>query len=91
MVEYKLQSISLLIKISLSVTNSPETQEETSEIKKISYHKVLDVNLMILELIKERNLVLKLTQENLIKNSVQDCLPYILNYHGLCYYFSSLL
>ena len=91
MVEYKLQSISLLIKISLSVTNSPETQEETSEIKKISYHKVLDINLMILELIKERNLVLKLTQENLIKNSVQDCLPYILNYHGLCYYFSSLL
>ena len=31
-----------------------------------------------------------LTQENLIENSIQDCLPYILNYHGLCYYFFSL-
>ena len=31
-----------------------------------------------LELIKKRNLVLELTQENLIENSVQDCLPYIL-------------
>ena len=44
-----------------------------------------------LELIKERNLVLGLTQENSIENSIQDCLPYILNYYGLCYYFSSLL
>jgi len=34
---------------------------------------------MILELIKERNLVLGLTQVNSIENSVQDCLPYILN------------
>ena len=25
-----------------------------------------------------------LTQENLIENSVQDCLPYILKAHGLC-------
>ena len=31
-----------------------------------------------------------LTQENLIENSVQKCLPYILNYDGPCYYFSSL-
>ena len=31
-----------------------------------------------------------LTQENLIENSIQDCLPYILNYYGLCYYFFSL-
>ena len=33
---------------------------------------------------------IELIQENLIENSVQYCLPYILNYHGLCYYFSSL-
>ena len=26
-----------------------------------------------------------LTQENLIENSVQNCLPYILNYHSLYY------
>jgi len=32
-----------------------------------------------------------LTQENSIENSVQDCLPYILNYHSLYYYFFSLL
>jgi len=35
-------------------------------------------------------LCIGLTQENLIENSVQDCLSYILNYHGPCYYFSSL-
>jgi len=28
---------------------------------------------------------IRLTQENLIENSVQDCLPYILQPHGLCY------
>jgi len=43
MVEYKPQSISLLIGISLSVTDNPETQEETSEMKKISYHKALEL------------------------------------------------
>ena len=31
-----------------------------------------------------------LTQGNLIENSVQDCLPYILKPHGLCYSTSSL-
>ena len=30
---------------------------------------------MTLGLIKERNLILVLTQKNLIENSVQDCLP----------------
>jgi len=39
-----------------------------------------------LGLIKEKNLVLGLTQENSIENSIQDCLPYILKPHGLCYY-----
>jgi len=34
---------------------------------------------------------IKLIQENLIENSVQDCLPYIMNYHSLYYYFPSLL
>jgi len=30
------------------------------------------------------NLVLGLTQENSIENSVQDCLPFIPKLHGLC-------
>ena len=34
-------------------------------------------NSMILRLIKERNLVLELTQENSIENSIQNCLSYI--------------
>ena len=38
-----------------------------------------------LELVKKVNLVLGLTQENSIKNSLQDCLPFILKAHGLCY------
>ena len=37
-----------------------------------------------LELIKEENLILGLIQENLIENSIQDCLPYILLAHSLC-------
>ena len=39
---------------------------------------------MTLGLIREGNLVLGLTQENSIENSVQDCLLYILKVHGLC-------
>ena len=39
---------------------------------------------MTLKLIKERNLVLELTQENSMENSVQNSLPYILIIHGLC-------
>jgi len=43
MVEYKPRSISLLIGISLFVTNSPETQEEANKMKKFSYHKALEL------------------------------------------------
>jgi len=35
-------------------------------------------NLKTLGLVNEKNLVLGLTQENSIENSVQNCLPYIL-------------
>ena len=38
--------------------------------------------LQTLELIKRKNLVLELTQENSMGNSVPDSLPYILNPHG---------
>jgi len=30
---------------------------------------------------------IRLTQENLIKNFVQNCLSYILGFHSPCYYF----
>ena len=33
---------------------------------------------------------IRLTQENLIENSVQDCLPYILKPYSLCYYYFGL-
>ena len=37
-----------------------------------------------LGLINKKNLVLELIQENLIENSIQDGLPYILITHSLC-------
>jgi len=58
-------------------------------VDKLVQYKLLNCyNSIILELIKERNLVLRLIQENLIENSVQDGLPYILITHGL---FSTIL
>ena len=47
-------------------------------------------NSKTLKQVNGKNLILRLIQENSIENSIQDCLPYILNYHGLCYYFSNL-
>ena len=47
-------------------------------------------NLKTLGLVNKKDPVLELTQENLIENSVQDCLPYILKSHGPCYYYFSL-
>ena len=41
-------------------------------------------NSKILELVIKKNLVLELIQENLIENSVQNCLPYILITYGSC-------
>ena len=40
--------------------------------------------LKTLELIKRKNLILGLIQENSIENSIQDCLSYILVSNGLC-------
>ena len=47
-------------------------------------------NSKTLEQVNGKNLILRLTQKNSIENSIQDCLPYILNYHGSCYYFPNL-
>ena len=73
----------------ISVTQSCNIIEEHKRI--VLYHiSIKCYDSIILGLIKERNLILELTQENSIENSVQDCLPYILNYNGLYYYLSSL-
>jgi len=56
-------------------------------------HMLYDVifpELLQLKTLKWINLVLGLTQENSIENSIQAHLPYILNYNSPCYYFSSL-
>jgi len=39
---------------------------------------------------KMKTCIRVLIQENSIENSVLNCLPYILNSHGLCYYYFSL-
>jgi len=39
---------------------------------------------------QEKKPYIGFTQENLIENSVLDCLPYILNSHSPCYYYFSL-
>ena len=38
---------------------------------------------------QEKEPCIGFTQENSIENSVQECLSYLLNDDGLCYYFSS--
>ena len=45
---------------------------------------VLCYKLKTLEWVNEKNLVLGLTQENSIENSVQNCLPYILKPNCPC-------
>ena len=57
------------VTITHNVTPHPLSK---SKIKPSLYYE-----LKILELVKENNLVLKLIQENLIENSVQDHIPYI--------------
>ena len=39
---------------------------------------------------QEKKPCIGFTQENSIKNSILNCLPYILNPHSLCYYYFSL-
>ena len=39
---------------------------------------------------QEKETCIGLIQENSIENSIQDCLPYILKPHGVCYYYFSL-
>ena len=39
---------------------------------------------------QEKEPCIRFTQENLIENSVLNCLSYILNPYSLCYYYFSL-
>jgi len=50
-------------------------------------YSIMCYNSKTLELVNKKNLVLGLTQENLIENSVQNCLPYIQIPNGLCELF----
>jgi len=50
-------------------------------------HLTIYYKLKPLELDKRKNLILGLTQENSIENSVQDCLSYIQIPNGLCELF----
>ena len=40
---------------------------------------------------QEEEPCIEFTQENLIEDSIQNCLSYILKSHGLCNYYFSLL
>ena len=57
--------------------------------KKDGCHRRQYYKLQTLELVKRINLVLRLTQENSIENSVQDYLPYMQIPNGLCKLFLS--
>jgi len=54
-------------------------------------NQVLILQTQVLRVVQVNEPCIGLTQENLIEKSVQTHLPFILNYNGLCYYFSSLL
>jgi len=54
------------------------------------YSKSVVLQTQVLKVRQVNEPCIGLTQENSIKNSVQDCLPYILQPHGLCYSTFSL-
>ena len=55
--------------------------------KKLIFQKHVMLQLKDLRISQWKKSYIVLTQENSIENSIQDFLPYILNYHGPCYYF----
>jgi len=52
--------------------------------------KILVLQTQVLRVEQVDKPYIRLIQENSIKNSVQECLSYILNNDDPCYYFSSL-
>jgi len=79
-----MQLIILIFHIGTNFLRKKETPSSNSSCEVRCY------KLRTLELVKRKNLVLGLTQENSMENSVQDCLSYILKPHGLYYTTSSL-
>jgi len=78
--------VTVLLYISQShVTQLCDTVKNIKGSRIDNYYK-----LKTLELVKKINLVLGLIQENLIENSVQNCLPYIPETDGLCHTTISL-
>jgi len=61
---------------------------KTSNKKKLWLKTLVNLGYMLqsqdLRVGQEKKPYIGFTQENLIENSVQDCLPYILKPHGLC-------
>ena len=79
--------VTVLLHISQShVTQLCDTERNIKDSEIDDYYK-----LKTLELVKKINLVLELIQENLIENSVQDCLHYIPETDSLCHTTISLL
>ena len=83
------------------VVNSEFTEKQRFKLKKIErpiYVRNIDSSFNKEELLQTQVLrakqankpCIRLTQENSIESSVQDCLSYILDYHGPYYYFFSL-
>ena len=64
--------------------NRKENEKKLSLLPVILTYNLLQTQVLRVEQVNEP--CIGLTQEN----SVQNCLPFILNYNGLCYYFSSL-
>jgi len=64
------------------------TNMKTSNKKKLWLKALVNLGYMLqsqdLRVGQEKKPCIGFTQENLIENSVQDCLPYILKPHGLC-------
>jgi len=74
------------------IKNNEEKSEFVEDfIRRFRNFDIVDITDKVLQIqnlrvgFKKMNLVLGLTQENSIENSLQDCLPFILKAHSPCY------
>ena len=81
------QSVTLYTRVTRAILNHTSIREYRQQFFLVEY---ICYDSKTLELINEQNLILGLTQENSIENSVQNCLSYILKPHGLYNYYFSL-
>ena len=77
-----------MLQILLAARKGVKEEEETAIALRPNTGLSVDIakcyNLKTLELVNEKNLILELTQENSIENSIQDCLSYIPKTTSLC-------